>query len=333
VHVNRVQGLTLGFGGIVGLGEGRIALRPSAAYGTSDDRLTASLTASWHTGGTEVSLSASRAVRDFSDLPVIAPLVNSVLAQEGGNDHGDYVLLHSIGAGIRHRLSSRTTLGVKLGVEESRSVGTSASPATGSYRPNPALGSGSYRIARVGLERASGGIALRQDLEGTLWLEGGDGPASFARFAAQGRWSVVLGRSELVARAYLGAGTDELPPYRSFVLGGRGTLVGEPYRAYGGRSAGLAQLEWRFEVPVPALSLGSFASTGSRAMVAPFLALGYTDRSIPGLPWRDTHGARPVAGFAVEWLMRLIRLEVGVGLRDGDVGVTLDVNRDWWGLL
>jgi hypothetical protein len=303
------------------------------AYGTSDDRLTGSLVASWSTGATELSLSASRRVRDFSDLPVIAPLVNSILAQEGGKDHGDYVLLHGLGAGIRHRLSGRTSVTLDAGLEESRSVSTTASPATGSYRANPALGSGTYRVARLGVERSSGGIAMRHDLQGRLLLEGGEGAADFGRLTAVGRWSVVLGRSELLARAYLGVGTDGLPPHRSFVLGGRGTLVGEPYRAYGGRSAGLAHLEWRFEVPAPALSLGSFASTGRRATVAPFVALGYAGRSIAGLPWTDTDGVRPVAGFAVEWLMRLIRLEVGIGLRHGDVGVTLDVNRDWWGLL
>jgi hypothetical protein len=332
-HVNRVEGLTVGFGGVIGLRGSRIALRPSVAYGTSDDRLTGSLVASWSAGTSELSLSASRRVRDFSDLPVIAPLVNSILAQEGGNDHGDYVLLHSVGAGIRYRLSGRTSVTADVGVEESRSVTTTASPATGSYRANPALGSGSYRVARLGVERSSGGIAMRHDLQGRLLLEGGEGAADYVRVAAVGRWSAALGRSELLARVYLGAGTDALPPHRSFVLGGRGTLVGEPYRAYGGRSAGLAHLEWRFDVPAPALTLGSFASTGRRATVAPFVALGYAGRPIVGLPWTDTDGVRPVAGFAVEWLMRLIRLEVGIGLRDGDVGVTLDVNRDWWGLL
>jgi hypothetical protein len=332
-HVNRVEGLTVGFGGVIGLRGRRIALRPSVAYGTSDDRLTGSLVASWSTGPTELSLSASRQVRDFSDLPVIAPLVNSILAQEDGNDHGDYVLLHSVGAGIRHRLSGRTSVTVEAGVEESRSVATIASPATGSYRANPALGSGSYRVARLGIERSSGGIGMRHDVQGRLLLEGGEGASDYLRVSAVGRWSVALGRSELLARAYLGSGTDGLPPHRSFVLGGRGTLVGEPYRAYGGRSTGLAHLEWRFEVPAPALSLGSFASTGRRATLAPFVALGYAGRSIAGLPWGDTEGIQPVAGFAVEWLMRLVRLEVGVGLRDGGVGVTLDVNRDWWGLL
>jgi hypothetical protein len=67
--------------------------------------------------------------------------------------------------------------------------------------------------------------------------------------------------------------------------------------------------------------------------LAPFVALGYAGRPLPGLPWRGTEGVRPVAGLAVEWFMRLIRLELGVGLRNGEVGVTVDVNRDWWGLL
>jgi hypothetical protein len=136
-----------------------------------------------------------------------------------------------------------------------------------------------------------------------------------------------------VSRAYLGAGTDDLPRHRSFVIGGRGTLVGEPFRAYGGREMALGQVEWRFEVPVPAIPLGSFASTGRTMTVAPFLAAGVTGRPLPGLPWGGSDGVRPVAGVALEWFMRLIRVEAGVGLRDGDFGLTVDVNRDWWGLL
>jgi hypothetical protein len=131
----------------------------------------------------------------------------------------------------------------------------------------------------------------------------------------------------------VGAGTERLPAYRSFTLGGRGTLLGEPFRAYGGRAAALAHVEWRFEVPFPALPLGSFASTGRRLTVAPFLAAGWTDRPYEGLPWERTEGVRPVAGIAFEWLMRLIRVEAGVGLRDGGVGISVDVNRDWWGVL
>jgi hypothetical protein len=31
--------------------------------------------------------------------------------------------------------------------------------------------------------------------------------------------------------------------------------------------------------------------------------------------------------------MRLLRIEAGIGLRDGDLGLTFDVHPDWWGLL
>jgi hypothetical protein len=332
-RVNRVQGLTLGFGATVGLEGSRIHFRPSIGYGTSDHRLVGSLAATWSTGGTQFGIGVSRRVTDLSDLPVVAPLVNSFSAQESGKDYGDYVLLHDVDLGIRRRLGGRTSLIASLVVEESRSVTTRGSPATGGYRANPSLGSGSHRIVRLGLERASGGIAVHRDLQGRLSLEAGGGVGEYIRAAVEGRWLHGLRGGELLSRLYLGVGSDQIPPHRSFVLGGRGTLVGEPFRAYGGRAAALAHLEWRFEVAVPAISMGSFASTGRRVTVAPFLAAGYTERPLPGLPWKSTAGLRPVAGIGLEWFMRLIRIEAGVGLRDGDVGLTVDVNRDWWGLL
>jgi hypothetical protein len=332
-HVNRVQGLALGFGGVVGLRQSRVHLRPWIGYGTSDHRVTGGVSATAGLGSTQVTLGAARRIEDLSDLPVIAPVLNSLLSQEGGNDHGDYVLLHTVTLGLRQRVSGRTTLGVSAAVEESRSVRTQATPATGSYRPNPALGAGTYRVGRVELERASGGIAVRRDLQGRLRLEAGDGPGGYARATLEGRWLTTVAGRELVSRLYLGAGSDRLPPYRSFVIGGRGTLVGEPFRAFGGREVALGQVEWRFEVPVPAIGLGSFASTGRTMTVAPFLAAGVTGRPIGGLPWTGSDGVRPVAGVALEWFMRLIRVEAGVGLRDGDFGLTVDVNRDWWGLL
>jgi hypothetical protein len=331
-RVNRVQGLALGFGGVVGIG-GRIRLRPQIGYGTSDDRVTGGLTLLAGAGATQVALGAERRVRDFSDLPVISPALNSVLSQEAGDDYGDYVLLNAATAGLRHRLGGRTSVEFQLAVEESRSVGVASSPANGTYRPNPRLGVGTVRVARAVVERASGGMAVERDFQGRLGLEAGEGNGDYARVAAEGRWLAGAGPGRLLARLHAGAGTDRLPPYRSFVLGGRGTLLGEPFRAYGGRTMALAHAEWRLEVPIPALPLGSFASTGRRLTLAPFLAAGWSERTLPGLPWKATEGVRPVAGVAAEWLMGLLRLELGVGLRSGTVGFSIDVNRDWWGIL
>ena len=144
---------------------------------------------------------------------------------------------------------------------------------------------------------------------------------------------VSLRGSQLLLEAHGGAGTAGLPAYRSFVLGGRGTLVGEPFRAWGGREFALARIEWRLNAPVPAIPLGSFASTGRTMVVAPFVTAGVTGRALPGLPWTASDGVRPVAGVALEWLMRLIRVEAGIALRTGDVGVTVDIHPEWWGIL
>ncbi len=333
VRVNRVQGLTVGFGANLGLEGTRLQLRPIAAYGTADHRLTGSLGLAWSTGATRLQLAGSRRIIDFSDIPVISPILNSILSQEAGEDYGDYVLLDAVELGLRHRLGGRTTLGLDIGPEESQSVSTQASPASGSYRENPALGSGTYWVARVSLERASGGIAVQQDLQGRLAVEAGAAESDYLRGTATARWLANLGGTQLLSRLYLGAGSSGLPPHRSFAIGGRGTLPGEPYRRYGGRYVALAHVEWRFHVPAPALRLGSFASTGRQVTLAPFVAAGYTAEPFPGLPWQGSEGLRPVAGLALELFMRLLRIEAGVGLRDGGVGVTVDINRDWWGLL
>jgi hypothetical protein len=330
--VNRVQGLALGFGGVIGIG-GRFRLRPKIGYGTSDERVTGGLTLFAGSGATQLSLGAERQIRDFADFPVISPILNSLLAQEAGDDYGDYVLLDAASAGVRHRLDGRTSVEVQLGVEESHSVDVAATPANGTYRPNPPLGAGSVRVVRASLERASGGMAVERDLQGRLSFEAGEGDGEYFRAAAEARWLTGAGPGRLLTRAYGGVGTDGLPAYRSFALGGRGTLLGEPFRAYGGRTMALAQAEWRLEVPVPALPLGSFASTGSQLTLAPFLAAGWSERPLPGLPYVETDGVRPVAGLAAEWLMGLLRLELGVGLRSGDLGLSIDVNRDWWGIL
>jgi hypothetical protein len=144
---------------------------------------------------------------------------------------------------------------------------------------------------------------------------------------------VPLGATSLLARGFAGAGTAELPAWRGFALGGRGTLVGEPFRAWGGREGALVHLEWRVPLGIPAFPLGFFASTGDRMVLAPFVAAGWADGAQAGMPWAPSPGVRPVAGVAAEWLMGLLRAEAGWSLRTGSFGVTVDVTRAWWGVL
>jgi hypothetical protein len=333
IKVNRVQGLTLGFGATLGSSESRFQARPYLAYGTSDQRLLGSLMLSLNSGPSRLSLEGYRRIRDLSDLPIITPIFNSLAAQEFGKDYGDYVLLDGGALGIRHRASSRATLGLDFYYEQPASVVTEAEPASGRYRPNPPLGGEEFGGIRVRADQASGGFGLAHDFHGTASLEVADGSFRYVRVTLEPHWLTRLAGQELTLSGYFGWGSDQLPAYRSFVLGGRNTLPGEPFRAYGGKSIALARAEWRFEAAFPALPLGSHASTGRTIVVAPFIAAGWTERSLAGTPWRTTDGIRPVGGVALEWFHRLVRLEAGIGLRAGDIGVSLEIQRDWWGIL
>jgi hypothetical protein len=335
IRFNRVQGLALGFGATIGSSSSRIRVRPYAAFGTSDERLLGSLALDVQAGRTRFGLEGFRRIRDLSEFPVITPVFNSIAAQEFARDYGDYVLLE--GAALSSRLHrGRNTTSVEVFYERPRSVTVRARPARGTFRPNPPLGgpdADDVGGLRVSFERASGGIAVTRDLQGALAMEAGKNGDSYWRATAQGRLFTRFLGHEVVSRAYLGWGSDHLPRYRSFVMGGRGTLLGEEFRAFGGRSMALLHAELRFEAPFPAIPLGSFASTGRTIVIAPFIAAGWAERPYQELPWGESEGVRPVAGIALEWFMRLLRVEAGVGLRTGDVGITVEIHRDWWGIL
>ena len=332
-HVDRVQGLTLGFGMTVQAAQRRLAFRPYAAYGTGDGRLVGRVAVDFGIGTTTLSAGVGRRVQDVSDFLITAPVVNSITSQEVGQDYGDYALVDWAEAGLRRPVAGRTTLALTAGVATSHDMAVAATPARGSYRPNPALGAGQYTVASLALARQAIGVAVRHDLSGELLLEGGSGPTDYLRAALGFRWRTPLGPGGLLVQAYGGVGSDGMPAYRSFVMGGRGTLVGYPFREFGGRTLALAHAEWRFDLPAPAVPLGTFASTGRTFVLAPFVGAGWSERAVAGTPWAASGRVRPTVGLATEWFMGLIRLEGGVGLDHGDFEVTLDITREWWNIL
>ncbi len=331
-RVTRVQGLTLGAGWTFASKDRRLALRPKAAYGFADGRFTGALRLDAGLGATALHAEARRQVRDAGDLAVISPVLNSILAQVGGQDFGDWLLEEAIEAGVARALGGRERATLSLAAGRTRSLAVAAEPWGGSYRPNPALGAGDAVTATLALERrATGGLA-RRDLSGRVAVEAATGDAEWVRASVEleARWPA--GPGGLLLRAAGLAGGAELPAWRGQPLGGRGTLVGEEFRAFGGRRGGLAHLEWRVAVPVPEITVGGVVGTG-RLLLAPFAAAGWAEGALPGAPWEPTDGVRPVAGLALEWPMGLLRIEAGVALRTGEAGVTVDVGRAWWTIL
>jgi hypothetical protein len=169
-------------------------------------------------------------------------------------------------------------------------------------------------------------------VEGRLDLETASADQAYLRLGAEaaGQFSLGAGTMRLEARA--GLGSAGLPAYRGFALGGRGSLPGEPYRAYGGRRALLVRAEWQLPVPLPFPRLDGLAASRS-AVVAPFVSLGSAGAAYEGLPWQASAGLRPVVGVASELLFKVFRIEAGYALHARRVGFTVDAHPAWWPIL
>ena len=125
-----------------------------------------------------------------------------------------------------------------------------------------------------------------------------------------------------------------MPVNRSFLLGGRGDLVADSFREWGGRYGAFGVVGWRLPVPFPSAPMGAMVSTGDRISLVPYLGFGGTGGALTSVvPWSSSDGVRGVAGLGIEWFHNLFRADVAVSLRDPRVGVIVDVNRALWSIL
>ncbi|MGD8727197.1 MAG: hypothetical protein PVH40_06105 [Gemmatimonadales bacterium] len=334
LHFNRVEGLAPGLGAVLRPGGGPAEVHVWASYGVSDQRFKGLIEASYESGGWKLHALAHRRIIDVADDPAISPLLNTLLAQELGNDYGDYVLSDKAELGMQRMFGVRGSVGIALGLERTTSVEVRATPATGVFRPNASLGIGTLGVGRLTWQRRSAELAVRGGITGSLALEGGIGEdVEYVRVRATGRAHASLGATQLVTRVWGGWGSAQLPPHRSFMLGGRGTLVGEPFRAWGGRYALYGGLEWQVPVPAPEIPLGPLVTTGRRLVLAPFIGFGWAGGQVEEVDWRPAAGVRPVVGVGLEWFHRFLRADLGVSLRTGDVSLVVDVTKDLWNIL
>jgi len=326
IHVNRVEGITPALGGEVAMGSG-VVVRGRVGVGLSDHRAIGVAGFDWTPGGTRYSLRAERTVADVADRPVISGISNSVATLFSGDDLGDYALVDRVMAGVSATIGG-AALDVSAGGEWSRSVATAFHPIDGESPANPALGAGGAAVLRIGLAR-DGPAARRWRVD----AEGGAGQVDWGRIAlhAGDGWKTSLG--ELGVALDVGAGTADLPGYRSFVLGGRGTLPGVPFRALGGRRFVRGELSWAIPVPVPTPPVPGSRYATLPSTLAPFVAFGAAGGEEPGLRWRAGGPVQTVVGARLDLWGPLLRVEGGIALRTGNAEITVDVHPDWWPLM
>jgi len=328
VHVNRVEGLAVGAGFVWRTPNDGFELRGLGSYGFAD-RAGKGIVALTSTDGLE--LAVYRQVRDIADVPVIAPLLNSIGAQEFGDDFGDYYRATGVRFGARVGIGTRGEWRFSTSRERVASLAVRASPATGRFRPNPFVRDGDYSTAALTIRRRSEGFAVRRDVAAEASLEVGE---RYTRISGVAHWLVPIGggQTRVLTRVQFGAASREVPPHRAFVLGGRGTLLGDAFREWGGRRAALVHIEWRTPVPFFRLRAGP-ARTPGTITLAPYTALGWTADPLPFTPWRATPpGTRVTLGLGAEWL-GLFRLEAGYGVQSRQLRVAFDVTRDFWDIL
>lgn len=326
VSVNRVEGVTPALGVRVAIGHALVA-RAHGGIGLSDHRVVGTVGLSGQAGQSHWSITGERLVRDVSDTPVISGIANSLGTAISGDDHGDYTLVERVAAEL-HATVHGVRAGLEVGEEWSRSVVTRFTPLTGAAAPNPALGAGASTVVR--------GRLARGDPHGADWsldVEGGDGATPWARLHSIGQGRIALSSGELQVTAELAIGTAGLPGYRSFVFGGRGTLLGVPFRALGGERMLRAELAWAvpLALPTPPVPYARYAHLPST--LAPFLAAGIAAGDQAGLPWRATSRVEPVAGLRLDLWGPLLRIAAGMALRTGRLALAIDVHPDWWGLM
>ncbi len=346
-HVNRVEGLALGIGAATRSADEATELRARVGVGTATGLFTGGLALSSRRGAWTLRLAGSREVRDLGDMPVISRAINSISAQELGADYGDYFLATVGSVSLTRSLGAKGSALFEVSFERIDSLTAGATWSRGAYsRANPGADPGNYVMARFALAQRTPSFASSRDLSGRLALELGvrpgdvlQGPAAgthnpgYARAFGELRWQLPAGATTLLLRAAGGYGTAMLPRHRAFALGGRGTLLGETFRGFGGRAMAWGAAEWRLPVGIPELKLGSFAGTGRTLTLAPNVAVGWVGKPVAGLFTAPSGDPVVSLGLGAAWFHDLVRFDLGYAPRIRTFGFAFDVSRDFWDIL
>ncbi|HWJ23081.1 MAG TPA: hypothetical protein VNS52_12075, partial [Gemmatimonadaceae bacterium] len=354
VRVNRVEGLSLG-AGLAHRYAGGISASASGRYGVDDRAGKGELALGWQrASGAGLRLSAFRRYREAGDEAETSGLRNSFAAQEFGSDYTDYY--DARGAALAADLGTR--LGVRWrvegGYEWQDALAVHARPAAGRYEGTiPAARLGEAR-ATLSLSRPTAlsffGTELRAaaELRGALYRPrdvNGDfaGPrGEVARAFATASVERPVGvRQRLVLRTTAaGVAGADVPPQELVFLGGPASAPGYDFHSHVGRFGATQRVEWRTPVPFVAVPLGRFGHAPASATLAPFVHAAYVARPVTldrlggtGGTSAGAGGWHPSAGVGALFFFDLLRVDLARGLRDGRWSASVDVGRDFWGIL
>jgi|CXWL01.1.fsa_nt_gi hypothetical protein len=326
LRVTRVGGVTPMIGARQRL-SATLTLRAQLGVGVSDGRVLGGLSLARSIAGAQWRFALERRLADVGDAPSGSGVASSVATILGGADLGDWTLLERAALGLRTSFSGGA-MELSLVREWSWSVAAAFAPLTGSGRVNPPLGVGGATVARAGY--------THRDAAGDGWqlsVEGGGGAAAWRRVAGSWGDGTPLGGGRFGAVVEAGAASEGVPGYRGFVLGGRHTLPGVAYRAMGGRRMVRAEVGWTHPVAIPTPPIPNARGLQLPSTITPFLAIGAAGGDDPRWMWRAGGKVESAAGVRVDLWGPLLRVEGGISLRTGRIGLGVDAHPDWWPIL
>lgn len=266
-----------------------------------------------------------------------APGALNTLTSLWGDDYTDLFFASGVRATVSHGVGEDWSFEVRASAEEHETAGLAQETAPLSdsgYRPVLPADEGTVVTAGLRLKRTLGETAAFS-WGGWIGVDVGlyEGDRSLAPRIGldvrHGSWD-RRGVAQLSVEAGLLVGEPTLQ--QSFLLGGRNTLPGHRYRAYGGDRFAIANLEAARDLRPPFLRARAFAAAGWTADVIrdPLPASG-------GAAAWDFPEASPVrgslgAGVGMFW--DLLRIDVAHGLGSGgELQVLLSIDPRVWPIL
>lgn len=270
LRYNRAEGPFLGAGLSYQPGPSfRASLTGGHAF--TAHRGTAELGLRWgaETAATQVQANVYyNALRDIGLRPGMPGALNTISAIGLGDDYLDPFRARGAGISVRQRVSPRWTLGLGVAGEHHSSADLVAETVVfdddASFRPVRPVDEGRLVVARATASRSMPGSAA-VEWAGEAAVEAGTFEGDvFARPTAElalRRQSLDL-RTTAQLRATAGVAIGSPAAQQLFLLGGRGTLPGYPYRSFLGDAFALADVELTRQIAAPWLGVRLLGAAG-----------------------------------------------------------------------
>ncbi len=343
LRINRVEGVAPGLGAKLRSGTGA-SVTLNGRYGIWDHEAKGRVALSLErSGGQLFRLFAERDYQDVATIQERSLAFNSIAAPLFGSDYTDQFDSRTLGASVDLAPIGTVNSRIEISYQTHSPLDVHLNPLTGTFpsvvpatrTKSMALGLSLYGTIAEGSPLASmswnlaSELAAFSDRDSTLRLNG----KRYLRLNGDFSMHAPVGSGSLLITGFAGSlfAKADAPPQKLFYLGGPISAPGYNFHELSGTTAATIRAELRLPLPFFSISLGKYGRSPANFTIAPYVASAYISDP-PSFSERST-GFYPSAGLGAAFLFDLLRLDVARGLRDGRFIFSIDIMREFWGIL